>query len=408
MNFYQSFIEAIESLLANKMRSGLTILGIVIGVGAVVAMLGIGEGAEASVAGSIESIGTDLLFVFKNNEVANADPLTLSDAEALTGPFAAPSVLDVSPQIQSNGEITYGSESFNSTVYGVTPSYERVRNSPLSEGTFIDDRQLQGYASVAVIGSNVAEELFGRTVGLVGETIRVNGQPFQVIGVLEEKGGGSGFGVSEDDLVMVPLTTAQVRLIHRGTRDEVDVIYVQAVDADSVLTAQEEVAQILRTRHRTNVGEDDFTISAQQELLDTFSSVIGIITVLLGGIAGISLLVGGIGIMNIMLVSVTERTREIGLRKALGARKQDILAQFLTESAVLSLVGGLIGVGLGWGLAMLVAQIAAASGTDLPAIITLDAILLATLFSAGVGIFFGFYPALKASRLDPVDALRSE
>ena len=407
MNFFQSFFEALESLTANKMRSGLTILGIVIGVGAVIAMLAIGKGAEASVTSSIEGIGTNLLIVMQNNEITNAKPLTLADSEALTDPFAAPSVLDVAPQISSNNEVTYGSNSLQTGISGVTPAYETVRNSPVQEGQFITDEHLNGRASVAVIGVNVADELFGRTEGVLGEAIRIDGQPFRIIGVIEEQG-GSGIGNSPDDLVLVPLTTSQLRLAHRPTRDEVDTLFITAVDSESVEAAQEEVTQILRTRHRTKIGEEDFSILLQTALLDTISSVLGVITVLLGGIAGISLLVGGIGIMNIMLVSVTERTREIGLRKALGARKADILLQFLTESAVLSLVGGMVGMLLGWGLSVLTGQIAAATGTELNPIISLDAILLATLFSAAVGLFFGIYPANRAASLEPVEALRYE
>lgn len=407
MNFFQSFFEALESLTANKMRSGLTILGIVIGVGAVIAMLAIGKGTEASVTSSIEGIGTNLLIVMQDRSITNAKPLTLADAEALKDPFAAPSVLDTAPQISSNNEISFESNSLSSSVLGVTPSYETVRNSPVQEGEFITEEQLLGRASVAVIGTNVADTLFDRSEGVIGETIRIDGQPFRVVGVLKTQG-GSGMGSSADDQILVPLTTSQIRLAHRATRDEVGTIFIAAVDADSVNTAQDEVTQILRTRHRTKVGQDDFSILLQTQLLDTISSVLGVITVLLGGIAGISLLVGGIGIMNIMLVSVTERTREIGLRKALGARKTDILMQFLTESAVLSLVGGFVGMLLGWGLSVLVGRIAAATGTVLNPVISLDSILLATLFSAAVGLFFGIYPANRAAGLEPVEALRYE
>jgi putative ABC transport system permease protein len=227
-----------------------------------------------------------------------------------------------------------------------------------------------------------------------------------VIGILEEKGGGS-FG-SEDDQIIVPLSTAQSRLIKRSTRDRVDLILVQSISADAVPQVMHEVSQILRSRHRSEIGKDDFTIFSQQDFLDFAASITGVLTIFLGGIAAISLLVGGIGIMNIMLVSVIERTREIGLRKAMGARKRDIMIQFLTESSLLSLIGGLLGVGLGWLIGVIVGQIAAASDADIVPVIGLNDVLLATLFSAAVGLFFGLYPANRAAKLEPVEALRYE
>ncbi len=408
MNFWQSFVEALESLTSNKLRSGLTILGIVIGVGAVIAMLAIGAGAQNSITGEIQGIGTNLLFVFRggSEDVRNPDPLTLGDVEAIADPFAAPSVAGVAPILQGSAEVSYSGESQVTTINGVTPDYESVRNYRVSEGEFISETHMLGRSAVVILGVDVADQLFGRKSGLVGETVRIEGQPFRVIGVLEEKGGGS-FG-SEDDQIIVPLTTAQARLIRRSTSDRVDVIFVGAVSADAVPDAVDEITQILRMRHRTAIGEDDFTIYTQQDFLDVASSITGILTIFLGGIAGISLLVGGIGIMNIMLVSVVERTREIGLRKAMGARKMDILVQFLTESALLSLFGGLVGIGLGWLISFIVGQIAAASNADIVPVIGMDAVLLATLFSAAVGVFFGLYPANRAASLEPVEALRYE
>ena len=408
MKFWQSFIEALESLAANKMRSGLTILGIVIGVAAVIAMISIGRGAENTITGSIQGIGTNLLFVFRggSEDVRNPKPITLGDADAISDRFSAPSVEAVAPVLQGSGTVTFGGETKSTQISGVTPSYAPVRNIRITEGDFIREEHILGQASVVLLGPDVAESLFGRTEGLVGETVRIEGQPFRVLGVLESRG-GSGFS-NEDDQILVPLTTAQTRLLRRATRDRVDLLLVQATNAQSVPQASEEIAQILRTRHRTAIGADDFTILTQQDFLDTARTITNVLTIFLGGIAAISLLVGGIGIMNIMLVSVTERTPEIGLRKALGARRMDILIQFLTESSVLSLIGGLIGIALGWAISFAVGQIAAANNADINPAIGLDTILMATLFSTAVGLFFGLYPANRAASLEPVEALRYE
>jgi putative ABC transport system permease protein len=408
MNFAQAVIEALQSLLSNKMRSALTILGIVIGVAAVIAMLAVGSGAQNTITGSISGIGTNLLFVFTGNmteDVRNPQPLTLNDVDALRDQFMAPSVAAVAPVLQASLEVSFSGEQTNTTVYGVTADYLSVRNYTLLEGEPInDDHQLER-ASVALLGVDVADKLFGSREGVTGQSIRIEGQPFRVIGVLGPKGGGS-FG-SQDDVVLIPFNTAQTRLIRRS-REQVDVIFVQAVSPDAVPQAADEISQILRQRHRTQIGADDFTVFTQDDILTTASTITSVLTIFLGGIAGISLLVGGIGIMNIMLVSVTERTREIGLRKALGARRRDILVQFLTESSLLSLLGGVIGIGLGWLIGFVVGQIAAANNTPLNPVVGLDAILLATLFSTAVGLFFGIYPANRAANLQPVEALRYE
>lgn len=407
MDLWQNILEALESLSSNKMRSGLTILGIVIGVGAVIAMLAIGSGAENTITGSISELGTNLIFIVEggDNEVRNPQPLTLGDAEAIGDSLAVPSVETVAPILSGGAEASFSGQSHRTSINGVTPNYQSVRNVSLSEGEFISDVHMLGLAAVAVIGPDTAEELFGHSEGVVGEVIRINGQPFRIIGV-KEAVGGSGFQ-NPDDEILIPLSTAQTRLLRRPL-DAVDMIIAQAVDSDSVPQANQEITALLRTRHRTPIGSDDFTIFTQQDFLATAQTITGVLTIFLGGIAGISLLVGGIGIMNIMLVSVTERTREIGLRKAVGARKRDIMLQFLTESALLSLFGGLIGIALGWGLSSLVGVIAVANDAELHPTIGLDAILLATLFSAAVGLFFGIYPAKRAAELEPVEALRYE
>ena len=408
MNLVQTFWEALESISANKMRSGLTVLGIVIGVGAVIAMISIGRGAQNTITGSISGIGTNLIFVFRggSEEVRNPKPITFGDAEAIADPFQAPSVMAVAPILQGQVRVTFGGENANTTIQGITSDFSTVRNRTVTEGEYIDEAHILGRASVALLGIDTADKLFGRTSGLTGETIRIEGQPFRVIGILEERG-GSSFN-NEDDIVLVPISTAQTRLLRRSTSDRVDVLMVQAASAEAVPIASQEIAQILRTRHRTEIGADDFTILTQQDFLSTAETITGVLTIFLGGIAAISLLVGGIGIMNIMLVSVTERTREIGLRKALGARKRDILIQFLTESSVLSLIGGLIGIALGWAISLVVGQIAAASDTPIVPAIGIDVILLATIFSTAVGLFFGIYPANRAANLEPVEALRYE
>ena len=409
MKLTQILVEALESLTSNKMRSGLTILGIVIGVAAVIAMLAIGSGAQNSITGSINGIGTNVLFVFSGNrqvEVKNIRPLTMKDAEAINDPFSAPSVAAVAPILQGNVEAAAGGEKANISVNGVTEGFAKVRSETVTEGDFITADQVLGQASVALIGPETADKLFGRQVGLVGENIRLDGQPFRIIGVLASKG-GSAMG-SQDNRILVPLSTARTRLFQRSGDDTIDLIFVETTNADTTTQAADEITQILQMRHRTAIGQDDFTVFSQADMLKTASSITGVLTIFLGGIAAISLLVGGIGIMNIMLVSVAERTREIGLRKALGARKNDILIQFLAESSLLSLFGGMVGVLLGWALSVTVGLIAAANKVDFNPSITINAVLMATIFSAAVGLFFGIYPANRAASLQPVEALRYE
>jgi putative ABC transport system permease protein len=380
----------------------------VIGVAAVIAMVSVGRGAQATITDSINGIGTNLIFVFRggSEDVRNPKAITLTDAEAIADPFQAPSVVAVAPVIQDNGKVTFGRESTTTNITGVTPDYAQVRRYSLTEGEFINLEEMLGQASVVLLGSDVADKLFGRQDGLVGETVRIEGQPFRVIGVLQSKG-GSGFS-NADNQVLVPFSTAQARLIRHSTTDQVDLLLVEAISPKAVPAASDEVAQILRARHRTAIGADDFSILTQQDFLTTASTITNVLTIFLGGVAAISLLVGGIGIMNIMLVSVTERTREIGLRKAVGAHKADIMIQFLAESSVLSLIGGVIGIILGYTIAFGVAQIAKANNAAITPSIGIDITLIATLFSTAVGLFFGLYPANRAASLEPVEALRYE
>jgi putative ABC transport system permease protein len=408
MNFGASLIEALDSLASNKVRTALTMLGIIIGVGAVIAMLAIGTGTEQAIVGEIEGIGTNLLFVATNyDDVTNPEPITVADAEAISDPIYAPSVAAAAPVVQGRAEVTYAGKGTSASLVGVTEEYYLVQTVELTEGEFFNATQISGLASAVILGANIAEDLFDRTDGLVGETIRVAGQPFRVVGILKKEG-GADFGSSPDDQILVPLTTAQTRLLPRTVKGEVDLIYVSAISSEAVESAEDEITIILRDRHKLKLEENDFFILNQDLLLDFASTVTGVFTIFLGGVAGISLLVGGIGIMNIMLVSVTERTKEIGLRKAVGAKKRDILIQFLIESSLLSAIGGIVGIILGWLLSLGIGRIAAANDFLLNPAITINAVLLATLFSAAVGLFFGIYPANRAAQLEPIEALRSE
>jgi putative ABC transport system permease protein len=417
MKLKRVLLGTLSVLTGNKLRSGLTILGIVIGVAAVIAMLSVGQGAQNAITASINSIGTNLLFLSAGSRarfggeggftaVRNIRQLTLADAQALLDPFQAPAVKAVAPVIQGgNISAAANGQTTTTTIYGVTPDYFPMRNETVSEGTIFTDQQVNLHARVAEIGTDLATTLFGRTTNLAGQTMRINGQTFTILGVLTSKG-GSSFG-SSDNQAIIPLTTARDRVIRRpGT--QVDMIFIQATSSDSVSEASTQISNIMRLRHHVAVGREDFSVQNQQDLAQTASSVIGTLTIFLGGIAAISLLVGGIGIMNIMLVSVTERTREIGLRKAVGARNRDILLQFLMESLFLSLLGGIMGIVLGWLISLIIGQIASASGNSLTPAVSVNAILLATLFSAAVGLFFGIYPARRAARLEPVEALRYE
>jgi putative ABC transport system permease protein len=410
---------ALRALSVNKLRSSLTMLGIIIGVGAVITLLSVGQGVQNLVTGQLQSIGTNLLFVVPGNmsdsqmqaRSGGFQQMTLADAIAIGDPANAPDVIAVAPELMSSAEVSYGKKTVRVNTSGVTPIYETVRNFPVTDGRFISETDINSKARVAVIGSRIAERLFTEQ-GLypLGASIKVNNVPFKVVGVLESKGGGGGMmGGNQDEVVLVPLSTAHERLFQRNhnSRGEplVSVAYAQVVSEDRMSEAADQISSALRARHDIAFeDDDDFSVINQRDLVAIFGQITGVLTLFLGAIAGISLLVGGIGIMNIMLVSVTERTREIGLRKAVGAKRRDILMQFLIESVVLSLIGGLLGIAIGalaaWGISQL--------QSDLTAVVTPQSIILATSFSAAVGLFFGIYPATRAARLNPIEALRYE
>jgi putative ABC transport system permease protein len=421
MSVIESIRVALQGLAANKLRSSLTMLGIVIGVGAVIALLALGEGTQAAITEEIQGIGSNLIFIMPGSEQGHgpgatrsaADTLTLADAEAIAAPGNIPGVVAVAPEFNNNADVVYGSESINATITGTTPDYPLVRSSAPETGEFFTEQNNTTMARVAVLGHQTAEDLFGGSDPL-GRTIKINpstssGQSrvhFRVIGVMEEKGGGMGGNV--DSTVFIPITTAQRKLFGgratSGTSWKVSTISVALVSGETIDAATEEITWLLRQQHKIQPGEDDdFSVMSQEDILGMAEQITGILTIFLGAIAAISLLVGGIGIMNIMLVSVTERTREIGIRKAVGAKRRDILMQFLIEAVVLSVIGGLLGILLGAGIAVLVEQ----SGL-MTTVISAEAMLLATGFSVAVGLFFGIYPSMRAARLHPIEALRYE
>jgi putative ABC transport system permease protein len=404
---------SLAAVLAHKLRSALTVLGIVIGITAVISLMSVGQGAQQQVTENIQSLGSNLLFVQAGagrqqggavrSAVGSGSALTLDDAGAVV---AAPGIVAVAPQVTTFQQVVAGSQNSAVQVLGTTLEYESVRNLTLAQGEFITESHERARSLVTVLGSNVAATLFPDT-SPVGQTVRLGRRPFRVIGVLEPMGGG--FGGFQDDVMIVPVTTAIYRLqAQRGLAGSprIQTIYVQVADEVDQDLVKESVADILRQEHRI-VGEDDFIITSQEDILETVSQVTGVFTIVLGAIAGISLLVGGIGVMNIMLVSVTERTREIGIRKAVGARRQDLILQFLMESMLLTLFGGALGVTAGWGLARLMSGVNI-QGQSLVTVVSPDIVLLALAVSVGVGLFFGVYPATRAARLHPVEALRHE
>lgn len=411
MNILESLRISLSSISANKLRAGLTMLGIIIGVMAVIAMLSIGRGAQAAITSQITSIGTNLLYVRAGSTQSggvrtaegSAVTLTLEDSDSLVG---LSNVVAIAPQVDSFGQVAYLNNNANSRVLGVTPEYVDTLNASVADGEFVTAANVTARSAVAVLGSQIATNLFG-TAEPVGQSVRINGQNFRVVGVMTAKG-GTGFE-NQDTQIFVPITTAMSRLSRPGQSqgsNSVSVINIKISDLslqDSVIS---DISTVLRERHHIQF-QDDFNVSSQQDILNAANQVTDVLTIFLGGIAGVSLIVGGIGIMNIMLVSVTERTREIGIRKAVGARKRDILAQFMTEAMLLSLAGGLIGVLGGAGIARMISGVSL-GGSTLTTSVDLDSILLAVTFSAAIGLFFGSYPANRAASLRPIEALRYE
>jgi len=401
-------------LKGNKLRTGLTLLGIIIGVTAVIALMSIGRGAQQLVTANIASLGTNLLFVRPGSTVeagvrgglGTAATLTMEDAYSLLDPARSPSIEAVAPELQTTAQVVAGRLNTRTRIIGVTPEYQSVRNYTIASGQFISPAHVQNSSLVAVLGSNVAATLFGLR-DPTGQPIRITGRPYTVIGVLQSKGGGA-LGL-QDDQVLVPLTTAFYRLTSQRTAGglvTVQAINVQVRDSKEMDSAVQEIAGVLRLRHRIT-ADDDFTIASQQETIQTLEETTGVFVWFLGAIAGISLLVGGIGIMNIMLVSVTERTREIGIRKAVGARRIHILVQFLAEATCLSVAGGGLGVFFGW-LASRFLQGMSLGTQTFHTAFNGDIALIALLVSIAIGLFFGVYPAARASRLHPIEALRYE
>lgn len=399
--------ETYFSLTVNKVRTGLTMLGIVIGIGSVIAMVAIGQGAQGSIEARIQSIGSNLLLVMPGAQRGpgtmvssgrgSAETLTLEDSNAIAQQVTG--VAAVAPEVSRRYQVTARGTNTNTEVVGTVSDYPQVRNVQIDTGTFISDQDVQSLSRVAVLGPTTRDDLFGVGADPIGQTIRINQVDFRIIGVTQSKG-TSGFG-SQDDMIFVPLSTAQMFL---AGGDYVTTISVQARDQSSMADVQQQITNLLLQRHNiSNPQLADFSVMNQADIVATASSVTDTFTILLGAIAGISLLVGGIGIMNMMLTTVTERTREIGLRKAIGAKKHDINTQFLAESVMLTLLGGVAGIVLGWLVAWGVTQFASIATQ-----VSYTSVLLAFGVSAAIGIVFGYYPARRASNLNPIEALRYE
>ncbi len=408
MKTFDLLEEVFFALWANKARSGLTILGIVIGIASVISMIAIGQGSQSSIESSIESLGSNLIQISPGAQRGvgmqvsqgrgSAQTLKKGDAEAIESEFSD-LITAISPEVTGQYQITAKGTNTNARVVGSTPDYLTVHNTEIDLGSFITDQNVKGLSKVAVLGPNVRDDLFGEDVNPVGQTIKIKQMEFKVIGVLTEKGGSTMS--SMDDMIFVPLT---VSLQFFTGSDYLSTISVQAIDEDSIDSLKEKITELLLDRHKiTDSTQADFNFSSQADILQTASSITSTFTILLGSVAAISLVVGGIGIMNMMLTNVTERTKEIGLRKAIGAKRWDINMQFLTEAIILTFIGGLFGIVFGWLICLLITKFAGIA-TDM----SWESIGLAFGVSAGIGIIFGYYPAQKAASMNPIEALRYE
>ena len=407
MDFVELILESISTLTLNKLRTGLATLGVVIGIGSVITLVSLGQSSQKAVATQIQSLGSNLLTVipgaqstgFVRGAAGGATTLTFEDAQAVQTSPQITTVKNVSPEFSRRTQITTGRKNTNTQILGVVPSYMEVRKVNMAFGTFISQKDVESMGRVAVLGPQVTADLFGEGANSLGQSIRINSQSFRVIGVTVPKG-GAGFQ-NQDDIVFIPLTTAQKLLFGA---DHITSISVEAQNEKVMTQAQDDVGYLLLARHKLrDPSQADFTIFSQNDILGAASAVTGTFTALLSGIAAISLLVGGIGIMNIMLVTVTERTREIGLRKALGAKKKVIITQFLIEAVILTFAGGVIGMIFG-----IVASFTISRFINLPFVLSLNSVLFAIGVSGAIGILFGWYPARKAANLQPIEALRYE
>jgi len=399
--------ESFGNMLINKLRTGLAALGIVIGIGSVIALISLGQATQQSIQDRIEDLGANLLTINPGAQrtegvrgaAGGVTTLTLDDANSIKTSHQITTIRNVSPEFSRRAQVTTGGANTNTQIIGVTPVYATVHKITMDSGSFISERDDLGMTKVAVIGLQVVSDLFGVGSAPIGQSIKIAGKTFAIIGITASKG-GTGFG-NQDDIIFVPLSTAQKQLF--GI-DYLSSIALEAKDSDVMTDAQTQVGYLLLARHHlSDVTQADFSIMSQQDILNTASSATGTFTILLSGIAAISLLVGGIGIMNIMLVTVTERTREIGLRKALGAKKKDIITQFLIEAIILTFSGGIVGMLLGILISYIISNL-----TQVPFVLSVQAIMLAIGVSAGIGILFGWYPAKRASDLQPIEALRYE